>query len=47
MGLAPKQFTIKTVLPRFDALGDLFAGVLNKPQRLEEALAKMEELLTA
>jgi bifunctional non-homologous end joining protein LigD len=47
MGLDPKQFTIKTVLPRFDALGDLFAGVLSKPQRLEDALAKMEELLTA
>jgi bifunctional non-homologous end joining protein LigD len=46
MGLNPKQFTIKTVLPRFDALGDLFANVLTKPQRLEDALSKMEELMT-
>ena len=29
---------------RFAEKGDLFAGVLKKPQRLEEALEQMEKL---
>ena len=41
-GLNPRQFHIKNVLARFDALGDLFTGVLTKPQRLEDALVRME-----
>jgi bifunctional non-homologous end joining protein LigD len=44
-GLDPKQFHIRNVLPRFDALGDLFGPVLSTAQHLEDALAQMEKLL--
>ena len=40
-GLKPQQFHIANVLRRFDRVGDLFAGVLNKPQELGPALEKL------
>jgi bifunctional non-homologous end joining protein LigD len=43
--LLPSQFTIRTAPPRFAKKGDLFAGVLEKPQRLEKAFARLEKLL--
>jgi bifunctional non-homologous end joining protein LigD len=43
-GLLPTQFTIANALQRFAAKGDLFAGVLNRPQRLDDALEKLEKL---
>ncbi len=43
-GLHPSQFTIANALARFREKGDLFAGVLNEPQRLEDALPKLEKL---
>jgi bifunctional non-homologous end joining protein LigD len=44
-GLDPKHFTITNARERFEAKGDLFAGVLSKPQRLEAALGKLEKLV--
>jgi len=43
-GLDPKHFFIENAPVRFREKGDLFAGVLEKPQRLEEALEKLEKL---
>jgi bifunctional non-homologous end joining protein LigD len=43
-GLRPAQFNITNALERFREKGDLFAGVLERPQRLEEALGKLEKL---
>ena len=43
-GLHPLQFTIANARERFAAKGDLFAGVLKKPQRIEEALEKLERM---
>jgi len=43
-GLHPSQFHLRNARQRFAEKGDLFAGVLHKPQRLEEALAKLEEM---
>jgi bifunctional non-homologous end joining protein LigD len=43
-GLHPSQFTIANVRERFAHKGDLFAGVLQNPQRMEEALPKLEKL---
>jgi len=43
--LHPSQFTIRTAPPRFAETGDLFAGVLQKPQRIEKAFQKLEKLL--
>jgi len=43
-GLLPSQFNITNARARFAEKGDLFAGVLNAPQRLEEALERMEKL---
>jgi bifunctional non-homologous end joining protein LigD len=43
-GLLPLQFTLANARERFGAKGDLFAGVLEKPQRIEEALGKLEKL---
>ncbi|HET9837904.1 MAG TPA: DNA ligase D [Candidatus Angelobacter sp.] len=40
-GLKPAQFHIANVLRRFERAGDLFAGVLKKPQELGPALEKM------
>jgi bifunctional non-homologous end joining protein LigD len=44
-GLHPTQFNIANALDRFAARGDLFAGVLQQPQQLETALAKLEKQL--
>jgi bifunctional non-homologous end joining protein LigD len=44
-GLHPSQFNITNARERFAQKGDLFAGVLNKPQTLEDALVKVERLL--
>jgi bifunctional non-homologous end joining protein LigD len=43
-GLHPTQFNITNAAQRFREKGDLFAGVLKKPQRLEDALAKLDKL---
>jgi bifunctional non-homologous end joining protein LigD len=43
-GLHPSQFTIANVRERFAEKGDIFAGVLEDPQRMEEALPKLEKL---
>jgi len=43
-GLDPGQFHMGNARERFAQVGDLFAGVLNRPQRLEEALGKLEKL---
>jgi len=42
-GLDPKQFHIRNVIERFEALGDLFAPVLTGGQRLEEAIARFQK----
>ncbi len=39
--LKPEQFNIENSLARFDRVGDLFEGVLKKPQELEPALEKL------
>ncbi len=36
--LRPEQFHLGNALARFDRVGDLFAGVLEKPQSLEQAV---------
>jgi len=46
-GLKPQQFHIGNVLRRFERTGDLFAGVLSKPQRIEKALEKLSRLMAA
>jgi bifunctional non-homologous end joining protein LigD len=43
-GLLPSQFHIGNARERFAEKGDLFAGVLAKPQRIEKALARLEKL---
>jgi len=43
-GLEPGQFHIANAPRRFAEKGDLFAGVLKKPQSLDEALVKLEKL---
>jgi bifunctional non-homologous end joining protein LigD len=43
--LRPEQFHLGNVLDRFDRTGDLFDGVLKRPQRLESAIAKMAKTL--
>ena len=43
-GVHPSQFHIGNARERFREVGDLFAGVLNRPQRLEEALGRLEKL---
>jgi len=45
-GLTPAQFHLGNVRERFGRVGDLFAGVLSKKQRLEPALKKFEGLVT-
>ena len=40
-GLHPLQFTISNARERFAATGDLFAGVLKKPQKIETALERL------
>jgi bifunctional non-homologous end joining protein LigD len=39
--LRPDQFHIGNALARFDRVGDLFQGVLEKPQDLEQAIDKL------
>jgi bifunctional non-homologous end joining protein LigD len=39
--LQPGQFTMANALARFDRVGDLFEGVLRRPQRLEQALERL------
>lgn len=43
--LHPKSFTIANARQRFAEKGDLFAGVLQRPQRLDAALARIEKLI--
>ena len=43
-GLHPKQFTILNARERFPEKGDLFRGVLDEPQNLYDALARLEKL---
>jgi len=43
--LDPKQFHIRNAADRFARVGDLFAGVLSKPQRLEPAMKRLEGLV--
>src|SRR5262249_11779740 len=44
-GVKPPQFHIVNVLRRFDRVGDLFAGVLKRPQELGPALEKLSTLV--
>jgi bifunctional non-homologous end joining protein LigD len=43
-GLDPKQFHIMNARERFQEKGDLFRGVLEKPQALDEAIVKLDRL---
>jgi bifunctional non-homologous end joining protein LigD len=43
-GLHPIQFTIRNARERFQQKGDLFRGVLEKPQSLLDALGRLEKL---
>ena len=43
-GLNPKQFNIHNSRERFREKGDLFRGVLERPQNLYEALGRLEKL---
>jgi bifunctional non-homologous end joining protein LigD len=43
-GLDPRQFNIANARERFRKKGDLFAGVLKRPQKMEKALGKLEKL---
>lgn len=44
-GLHPSQFNIRNAPERFARVGDLFKGVLTKPQKLEKAFAKLQKLV--
>ncbi len=43
-GLTPAQFNISNARERFREKGDLFAGVLERPQPIEKALGALEKL---
>jgi bifunctional non-homologous end joining protein LigD len=43
--LLPSQFNIGNAPERFARVGDLFAGVLKSPQRIEKAFARLESLV--
>jgi len=43
--LEPGQFTLANAADRFSKTGDLFEGVLKKPQQLAKAMTKLEKLL--
>jgi bifunctional non-homologous end joining protein LigD len=43
--LRPEQFHIGNALARFDRVGDLFEGVLKRPQKLELAVEKLSAVL--
>ncbi len=45
-GLEPGQFTLANAMDRFSRVGDLFEGVLTKPQSLSKAFAGLEKLLS-
>jgi len=45
-GLKPSQFHIANVLRRFERVGDLFAGVLDKPQELDPALNRLSKAMS-
>ena len=44
-GLKPTQFHISNVLRRFERVGDLFSGVLSKPQEMEPALERLSKVV--
>ncbi|HET9308498.1 MAG TPA: DNA ligase D, partial [Candidatus Sulfotelmatobacter sp.] len=44
-GLKPAQFHIANVLRRFERVGDLFEGVLKKPQELGPALERLSKAM--
>jgi bifunctional non-homologous end joining protein LigD len=44
-GLSPQDFTLANVRARFKQLGDIFAPVLNRPQRLETAMGRLETMI--
>jgi bifunctional non-homologous end joining protein LigD len=44
-GLLPSQFNIMNGPERFARVGDLFEGVLKKPQRIEKAFSRLEKLV--
>ena len=46
-GLMPSHFHIRNAIDRFSRLGDLFEGVLARPQRLEPAIQKLDEIVRA
>ena len=39
--LTPEQFNLGNALARFDRVGDLFEGVLTRPQRMEDAVERL------
>lgn len=43
-GLSPHDFTLANVRARFQQLGDIFAPTLSNSQRLENSMARLEEL---
>ena len=44
-GLEPRQFHLNNVLERFARVGALFQGVIDRPQRLEPAIERLEALV--
>jgi bifunctional non-homologous end joining protein LigD len=44
-GLTPAQFHMGNARARFESVGDLFAGVLTRPQRLENSLEKLDAMV--
>lgn len=44
-GLNPKHFHIRNAMERFDRVGDLFRGVIERPQRIEPAMEKLPALV--
>ena len=44
-GIEPGQFTLANAMDRFSRVGDLFEGVLKKPQSLVDAFSRLDKLL--
>jgi len=44
-GLNPQQFHIRNARERFERVGDLFEGVLTRPQRLEGSLENLDAMV--
>lgn len=44
-GLRPEQFNMSNVVERFEKQGDLFLPVLEKPQKLEPAIKRLNKLV--